>query len=304
VNVFVTGATGVLGRPVTRMLLDSGHNVRALARSPGNHSRLLTLGAEPIEASLFDPDSLRPAITGCDAVLHLATRIPPSNKMSAPKAWKENDRIRIEGTRNLVSVALQCRVSTFIYPGIVFLYPDRASHWLDAFTPPDPSPVLESSLIAEKEVERFNRSGRRGIVLRMGGFYGPTAKSTKNLLRYARFGVAMIFGRGTAYQPLIWIDDAALAVVDALAKGNSGIYDIVDDEPLQKRELASALADAAGRRWLLRPPRFLLWLFAGQSAMFLTRSQRVSNRRFKDDTGWAPTVPSAAVGLRLCAIQP
>ena len=114
----------------------------------------------------------------------------------------------------------------------------------------------------------------------------------------------MIVGRGKAYQPLIWVDDAAVAVIDGLAKAPSGIYDIVDDEPLQRRELASVLARTVGRGWLFRPPTFLFRFLAGKNAMFLTRSQRVSNQKFKDETGWYPTVPDARVGLSLVIIEP
>src|SRR5207237_90034 len=70
-----------------------------------------------------------------------------------------------------------------------------------------------------------------------------------------------------------------------LAKAPVGIYDIVDDEPLQRRELATVLAWAVHRTWLLRPPTFLFRLLAGKNAMFLTRSQRVTNRKFKEATG-------------------
>jgi len=287
------------------MLIDTGHAVRGLARSAGNERRLREAGAQPFQGSLFDAASLRNAVRGCDAVLHLATHIPPPNQASRLDAWRENDRIRTEGTRNLVNAALESGISTFIYPGIVFVYPDSGSHWVDASTPPlRSSRILDSSLSAEAEVERFTKAGRRGIVLRMGGFYGATAASTRDLLRTARYRVALVFGRANAYQPLIWVDDAALALVDALAKAPAGIYDIVDDEPLQRRELAAALAEAVGRRWLLRIPSFGLRILGGRHLMFLARSQRVSNRRFKEATGWSPTVPSARLGLRLVAIEP
>src|SRR5438552_667346 len=111
-NVFVTGATGVLGRPVTRMLIDIGHHVRALARNSSNHSRLREIGAEPVSASLFDMPSLRQAVGDSEAILHLATHIPPSKQARRRDAWRENDRIRIEGTRNLVDAALAGDVST------------------------------------------------------------------------------------------------------------------------------------------------------------------------------------------------
>jgi nucleoside-diphosphate-sugar epimerase len=303
-NVFITGATGVLGRTVMRFLVEGGHNVRALARNSANESHLRDAGAEPVRASLFDLPSLRTSVKDCDTILHLATRIPPPREAGRREAWRDNDRIRIEGTRNLVDVALEARVSTFLYPGIVFVYPDGGADWLDNTTPPDPTRILQSSLDAEAEVDRFTKAGNRGIVLRMGAFYGPAAPSTRDMLRMARHGIAMFFGRSKAYRSLIWVDDAAVAVVDALARAAAGIYDVVDDEPLQRWELATALAQTVHRRWLLRPPALLLRLLAGKDAMFLTRSQRVSNRKFRDATGWSPTVPSARDGFRWLSIPP
>ncbi|PYS40523.1 MAG: NAD(P)-dependent oxidoreductase [Acidobacteria bacterium] len=303
-NVFVTGATGVLGKPVSRLLIDGGHHIRVLARNASNESRFRSTGLAVFRGSLFEPPSLRRGVKGCDAVLHLATRIPPLNQASRRAAWDENDRIRSEGTRNLVAAALEAGVSTFIYPSVVFVYPDRGDEWIDSSIPPEPSAILQSTLTAEAEVEQFTRTGHRGIVLRMGSFYGPTAGNTQYMLRMARYGIAMVFGRCEAYQPLIWVDDAALAVVDALSRATAGIYDIVDDEPLQRRELAAALAGAAGRRRLFRPPTILFRFLAGKDLMFLTRSQRVSNDKFKRETGWSPMVASARYGLRLSAIEP
>jgi 2-alkyl-3-oxoalkanoate reductase len=303
-KIFITGATGVLGRVVTRLLVDGGYPVSALARNARNESQLRAAGAEPIRADLFAPATLRSALAGRDAVLHLATRIPRPEDATRPNAWHENDRIRSEGTRNLVDAALEHGVKTFIYPGIVFMYRDGGDAWLDVSAPTQPTPILRSSLYAEREVDRFTNGGGRGIVLRMGGFYGPTAPNSEQMLRSARRGIATIFGRGGAYQPLIWVDDAALAVVDGFRTAPAGIYNIVDDDPLRRSDLASQLAKAVGRKRLLRLPTFFLWLFGGKNVMFLARSQRVSNRKFKEATGWSPMIPSAREGLKLLAIQP
>jgi nucleoside-diphosphate-sugar epimerase len=93
--------------------------------------------------------------------------------------------------------------------------------------------------------------------------------------------------------------DAGRAVVAALGVP-SGPYNIVDDEPLTKREYADALAVAAGKRpWLRVPGRTALLL--GDRSTSLTRSLRVCNARFKSETSWTPRYPSAREGWRATA---
>ena len=159
--------------------------------------------------------------------------------------------------------------------------------------------MLGSTLEAEAQVRRFTAAGGRGIVLRMGYFYGPEAESTLDTLALARRGGAFLSGSADAYYPAVWVDDAATAVVAALRSAPSGVYDVVDDEPLTRRELARAIAEAAGRPFVLRPPVWLVKMVGGRQADFMVRSHRVSNARFKAATGWAPGVPSARHGWKL-----
>ena len=105
-QVFVTGATGVLGKAVVKRLIAEGHAVHALSRSEANREKLHSLGAQPMQADLFDRAELVQALEGCEAVLHLASRIAPMSKMAKRASWYENDRIRREGTRTLVEAAL------------------------------------------------------------------------------------------------------------------------------------------------------------------------------------------------------
>src|SRR5262245_12084981 len=101
-KVFVTGATGVLGRPTVQRLVAAGHEVHALARSDKNDERLRQLGATPVRADLFDRSALERTIPGSEAILHLATKIPPFKDATKRESWDENNRIRSEGTRLLV----------------------------------------------------------------------------------------------------------------------------------------------------------------------------------------------------------
>lgn len=301
--VFVTGATGTLGRPAVRLLVASGHQVRALSRSEANDRVIRELGGEPIEADLFDPKSLNVGMTGTDAVLHLATKIPEMRRIGRRASWRETDRIRREGTRNLVDVALAHGAKAFVYPSIVFLYPDRGGAWVDAGTLPEPAEYLATTLVAEAEVARFVAAGGRGVTLRMGAFYDATSSQSQEMIRAARMGVSPTFGRDDAYQPLIWVDDAAQAVVVAL-KAPSGVYDVADDEPLTRGELRAVIARAAGRPTLWRIPNVVTYAILGVTASTLMRSQRVSNARFKAATGWTPEVPSAREGWTRIASGP
>src|SRR5579864_1525499 len=189
-EIFVTGATRVLGRPVVQALVDAGRRVRALSRSEENAAALRELGVDPAPASLFEVESLKPALTGSDAILHLATRIPPTMKMGRLSAWQENDRLRREGTRNLVEAALAGgSVHTFIYPSFAFVYPDSGDRWIDADTTPvQPAATLHSTLDAEVAVASFAGNERRGISLRLGAFYGPESPATWEFLSSARRG--------------------------------------------------------------------------------------------------------------------
>lgn len=297
-KIFVTGGTGVLGRPAIRSFVAQGQDVRALVHSPQGERTVCALGATPVRGDLFDPTSVAAAVGDAEAVLHLATRIPASSAAGKRSAWAENDRIRTEGTRNLVDAALAGGVLTFVYPSVVLVYPDSGDAWIAAATTqPAPIAFLCSTMASENEVRRFAAQGGRGVTLRMGTFYGPESGHTRDVLTYARRGVAAVLGAGDAYQSSIWIDDAASAVVAALERAPRGTYDVVDDEPLPRAELARAIAGAVGKERLWRLPDVLARLLLGRDLVAVnSRSQRVSNRSFKDATGWTPQVPTAREG--------
>lgn len=295
-QVFVIGGTGVLGRPTIRDLVRRGHDVRGLARSAGNEATLSRLGAKPVRGDLFDLRSLTAAVAGAEAVLHLATRIPDGKRAGQATAWVENDRIRAQGTRHVLDAARAARVRVIVYPSVCFGYADAGSSWIDATSARlDPPPMLESNIEAEALVEQFTTTERRGVVLRMGYFYGPEAGNTRDAVALARRGVAAVIGAKRAYLPQIWVDDAAAAVSTAL-HAPAGIYDVVDDEPLPRNEVVALMARAVGRRWLVVPPTWLMLLLSRGRLRFAMRSLRVSNRRFRQATGWAPAVRSARDG--------
>jgi len=293
VKAFVAGATGVLGKRAVRRLIGAGHKVTAVARGPDKAELLRSLGATPVEVDLFDPEAVKDAAAGHDVVFNLATHIPPLWKAAWRGAWAENDRIRTEVSRNLVDAALAAGTSRYVQESIAFMYPDRGDEWIEEDVPVDVAPYASSTLDAEANARRFTEHGGVGVVLRFGGFYAPDSPQTVDMVRAARNHVATTVGSADGYFPMIQLDDAAAAVVAAL-DAPAGIYNVVD-EPTTRREQADALAAAVGVNRLLMPPAAMAKV-GGKAVAMLARSQRVSNRSFKEATGWQPAYPTVREG--------
>jgi len=293
-RVFVAGATGVLGRRAVARLVAAGHQVTGVARSPEKAALLESLGARPVAVDLFDADAVRGAVAQHDAVVNLATKIPPVAQMAHTSAWAENERIRREASANLVDGAIAAGATVFVQESLAFLYGEHGDAWLDAAsTPWTPSTFSGSMQAAEENVERFRAHGGRGVVLRFGRFYAPESDQTIATIRAARRGLILDVGAADSYAPMIHADDAATAVVAAL-DAPGGTYDIVDDEPLTRAQQSAGLAAAVGRRRLWRAPKWA----APKMSSFLAASQRVSNRAFREATTWRPTSPSVRDGYR------
>ncbi len=299
-KVFVAGATGVLGRAAVPRLIAAGHEVRGHARSPEKAAQLRAQGAEPVEVDLYDPASVRAAVDGCDAVVHMATHIPSLSKMALSSAWKQNDRLRAEGTPILVAAAIDAGATVFVKEGVCFAYADGGDAWLDEDAPLDTGEVMQSGLLAEQATIGFGdeAAGRRGVALRFGLFYSHDASSIHDYLRLAKLGQSPMVGPAEAYQPSIHVDDAGAAVVAAL-DAPTGIYNVAD-EPITKGEWTEAFRAAFDLRKLRATPKVLLKV-AAKKAGPLGASRRVSSQRFRDATGWTPAYPDSTIGLKAVA---
>jgi len=149
-KVFVAGATGVVGTQTVALLLAAGHQVTGLARSAQKADLLARQGARAVQASLFDPDALARAAAGHDAVVNLATHIPAGAAAVRARAWREDDRIRTEGSRVLVDAALQHRVARLVQEAVTFVYPDRGDEWITEETGPEPNRRSQAATMAAR----------------------------------------------------------------------------------------------------------------------------------------------------------
>lgn len=283
-RVLLIGATGVLGREAAPRLLAAGHRLTGLARNEERAAAVRGLGIEPVIGDLLDADSLAKALDGREAVLNVATRIPTG--MRLVRGMAENDRVRSEGSRNLVAAALDADVRVIVQEGISFVYADGGDAELDEDAPIDAIGPLRSSLEAHANVARFAESGDRvGVRLRIAAMIGDEPFG-RLLPRLARLRVPVMFGDPDGWFTTIRPPDAAAAAVAALG-APSGVYN-VGATPARKSEFARAVAEAAG----VRKARVMSGgLLVGQFKAF-ARSHRVVSNRLTDATGWRPERPT------------
>jgi nucleoside-diphosphate-sugar epimerase len=294
-RILVTGATGVIGSRVVPALVAAGHDVTAVVRSPSKGATLARHGATLRPMDLFSSDEVRAAVVGQEAVINLATHIPPSTVgMLVPGGWRQNDRIRRASAR-LAEAALAAGVRRFIQESFALIYVDQGDGWIEEQSPVRPARYNRSTLDAEASAERFTRGGGAGVVLRFAAFYGPDASQLAEMIALVRRGWMPLPGSPRSFMPSVSHDDAASAVVAALAVP-PGIYNVADDEPLRHRDFADALADALAVHHPRLPPAWTAHL-AGSLGRTLARSLRVSNQKLRAE-GWAPRWPSVREGFR------
>jgi nucleoside-diphosphate-sugar epimerase len=220
-KILLAGASGAIGIPLTRQLIARGHEVIGLIRRPEAANSLITEGAQPVVADVLERADLLRAVKGmsADAVIHELTALktaPARHSDMAP-----TDRLRIDGTANLLLAAEGVGASTFVTQSIIFGYGYR-NHGDRVLTETDPfglpagnagDPHVEAMLSTEQQAF----TAPAGIALRYGMFYGGDAVQKRALLTKRGSPVA----KGGL---LGWVhhEDAASATVAALEHGCGG----------------------------------------------------------------------------------
>jgi nucleoside-diphosphate-sugar epimerase len=314
-KIFVAGATGVLGRALVPQLASRGFEVVGMTRSASKRDLVRSLGARPVVADALDPDAVAQAVASAEpeVIVHELTAL--SGRMSVRDARHPErfsgaimtNRLRTEATDHLLAAGRAVGARRFVAQSFgAFRWARTGGPVLTEADPIDPNPpeALRPALVGILHVERAVTTidWGEGVVLRYGGFYGPgTAISLApdapmaGPVRKRRFP---IIGDGGGVFSYIHVDDAAAATVDAVERGEPGIYNIVDDEPAPVREWLPVLATALDAKPPRRIPRWLGRLLAGEAAtLMMTEARGAANAKAKRALGWQPRYASWRLGF-------
>jgi 2-alkyl-3-oxoalkanoate reductase len=209
------------------------------------------------------------------------------------RSFVETNRLRTEGTDNLLAAAREAGVPRFVaQSGASYgRYAREGGSVKTEDDPLDPTPVagMRETLAAIRYLDQAVTDAG-GIALRYGGFYGAPNDGLLEPVRKRQFPIV---GDGGGVFSLVHLDDAAAATVLALGHEGPAIYNIVDDEPAPVRQWLPVLAAALGARPPRHVPRWLARLIAGDAAVVMgTESRGASNAKAKRELGWTLRYPS------------
>jgi 2-alkyl-3-oxoalkanoate reductase len=303
-RVFVAGATGAIGAPLVRQLVERGHQVTATTRHPDKLDRLRRLGATAVIMDGLDAASVGEAVARAEpeAIVHQMTALSGKPDMRHFDRWfRATNALRTTGTRHLLAAAQAAGATRFVaqsYTGWTVARTSSAPVTEDEPLDPHPLPAQRETLAAIRVLELdVMRAPLTGIVLRFGSFYGAGAWDA--LVAMVRKRMLPVIGDGAGVWSWIHVEDAAAATIAALERGKRGIYNVVDDEPARAAEWIPYLAALAGAKPPLRIPRWLGRLLAGDVLVkMMTDARGVSNEKAKRELEWRPRWPSWRDGFQ------
>jgi 2-alkyl-3-oxoalkanoate reductase len=305
-KVFVSGASGAIGRFLVPQLLEAGHDVVGMTRRQERADALSALGARGVVVDALDREAVRRAVLDAEpeAVIDELTSLPRDYDLRDKHLYDANDEIRSKGTPALHDAAREAGVRRFVMQSIAFVYEPQGG-WVKSEDDPvwlgAPMPFGRSvKVVYDNEQRVVCADDLEGVVLRYGFLYGPgtyfaSDGSIAAQVRKRRFPVV---GKGEGMSSYIHLHDAATATVAALERGR-GIYNVVDDEPAPLHDWLPLYAEAIGAKKPRRVPIWLARLFAGGSvASMATIVRGASNAKAKAQLDWVPVLPSWREGFR------
>jgi 2-alkyl-3-oxoalkanoate reductase len=302
-QVFLTGATGALGRRLVPLLISAGHDVTGMTRSKRNAEWLRSAGADAAVADALDADAVRAAVLAAEpeVVIHQLTSLTDlSDFRNIDRAFAQTNRLRTEGLDILLDAARAAGARRFVaqsYCGWPYATTGGPVKTEDDPLEPNLPARARESLAAIQHVEETvpAAADMEGVVLRYGGFYGPGTSITDGgeTLEAVRKRKFPLVGSGAGVWSFVHIDDAATATLAAVERGEPGVYNVVDDDPAPVREWLPTLAKAAGAKPPRRVPAWVGRLAAGAFAVrLMTEGRGGSNARAKRALGWQPAYAS------------
>ena len=297
-KVLVAGSTGAIDKSLVPHLIETGHEVVGLVRTPQKARNVEALGAKAIVADALDKEALTTAIRKAEpeVIVHQLTALAgiSGNFKKVDEEFALTNRFRTEVTDTMLTAARLVGARRFIaqsFCGWPFAREGGSIKTEEDPLDPHPPASFRQTLAAIRYLEDAVRQATdvHALALRYGLLYGPGTGIAQDgaivdLVRRRRLPVV---GDGAGFWSFIHVQDAAQATAAAMDRGTPGVYNVVDDEPAPVSSWLPFLADVLGSKPPRRVPVWLARLLIGDGGVsMMTRIRGGSNAKAKDQLGW------------------
>ncbi len=297
-RVFVTGATGLVGRRLVPRLLAAGHTVLCVSRDPTRARTLLPAEAELIGADPGLPGVWQDRAAICDAVVNLAGSPVAAGRWTRARKQAIR-RSRLGVTSHLARTLVRSEHPViFISASAAGYYGDTGETAVGERAQPGNDFLARLAVEWEHTALQAEAEAVRIVLLRMGAVLAPEGGVLGRMLPLFRAGLGGPWGTGRQYLPWIHIEDL-VGVILFVLEGSAvvGPVNVAVPAPCSQREFARTLGRVLGRPARLPSPGWVLRLLLGEMADLMLTGQRVVPNALKA-AGYSFAFPDLEPALR------
>lgn len=305
-TILITGGTGLIGKALTKALLEKDHHVIILTRD----SEKLTRSTGRVRYANWDVDEENidaDAIADADHIIHLA------GAGIADKRWTKKRKVeivnsRVEGSKLIIDSlkSIPNRIKSVISASAIGWYgedppaisKDRSIRGFEESDPPAEGFLGQTCKAWEESIRPVKKSGKRLVIFRNGIVLSMDGGALPALIKPLRFGLAPIVASGKQRMSWIHIDDLVRLYITAIENEKfSGVYNAVSPSPVLNKQLMIELAKLKRGKYFIpfHVPAFILKLMIGEVSIELLKSSTVScgKLHFEGFTFQYPSIESA-----------
>jgi uncharacterized protein (TIGR01777 family) len=291
-TVIITGGTGLIGRALTRLLLERGYKVIILSRRPetGN-DKAVTYAHWNIDTQTIDKEAVQQA----DYIVHLAGANVGEKRWTAARKQEIIDS-RTQSS-DLIFTALQTipnRVKKVISASATGYYAEFKNRPFAETDPAGTDFLASTTQTWEQSISKVTTLDKKLVIFRTGIVLSREGGALKEFYKPLRFGFATVLGSGEQFVPWIHIHDIVRLYFNAIVNDKlAGVYNAVSPNPVTNRELILSMARIAKGRSFMTTyvPAFALKLALGEMSVEVLKSVKASADKIQE-TGFQFSYPT------------
>lgn len=277
--VLITGASGLVGKALSKLLTDSGYSVRKLTT---RHALTEQEGFFYWNPAAMEID--HQALEGVNYIIHLAGSSIGAGRWTK-KRKQEIEESRTGSTTLLFNKVKELKINlkAFISSSATGYYGSSTSETIfDEYSPAGNDFLARVCVAWEKAADRFQQEGIRTVKLRTGVVLAKGAPALEKMLLPIKLGIGGPLGNGRQYMPWIYLGDLCRMYLKTIEDETmSGAWNAVAPQHISNRQLMKSLAHKLRKPFFFPPvPAFILKILLGEMAIIITDGSRVAPRRF------------------------